>query len=241
MGGGYQVEGGGGYQAEGVGGYQAEGVGGYQAEGVGGYQAEGLGGYQAEGVGGAMRQRGWGAIRQSGWGAIRQRGWGAIRQRGRGAIRQRRWGAIRQRGWGAIRQRGGGLSGRGVSGFRFQVDPPEAPAQLEGDPENEGLPTAIGRLTRSRPVGSRRAARGSTPRHRGLTLAGFRGGGGSAFGVGGAVGVYLRCGGGVLGVPAGSGSVRRQRARHAGVHEAPPLHALPHLVSPKEKGPSCVA
>ena len=128
-----------------------------------------------------------------------------------------------------------------VSGFRFQVDPPEAPAQLEADPENEGLPTAIGRLTRSRPVGSKRAARGSTPRHRGLTLAGFRGGGGSAFGVGGAVGVYLRCGGGVLGVPAGSGSVRRQRARHAGVHEAPPLHALPHLVSPKEKGPSGVA
>ena len=37
-----------------------------------------------------------------------------------------------------------------VSGFRFQVDPPEAPAQLEGDPENEGVPTAIGRLTRSR-------------------------------------------------------------------------------------------
>ena len=41
-----------------------------------------------------------------------------------------------------------------VSGFSFQVDPPEAPAQLEGDPENEGLPTAIGRLTRSHQVGS---------------------------------------------------------------------------------------
>ena len=68
--------------------------------------------------------------------------------------------------------------GEWFSGFRFQVDPPEAPAQLEGDPENEGLPTAIGRLTRSRQVGSKRAARGSTPRHRGLTLAGFRGGGG---------------------------------------------------------------
>ena len=70
----------------------------------------------------------------------------------------------------------------------------------------------------------------------------FQGEGGeSAFGVGGAVGVYLRCAGGVLGVPAGSGSVRRRRAKHAGVHELPPLHALPHLVSPKEKGPSGVA
>ena len=78
-----------------------------------------------------------------------------------------------------------------VSGFRLQVDPPEAPAQLEGDPENEGLPTAIGRLTRSRQVGSNRAARGSTPRHRGLTLAGFRG-----------RGVRVRCGWGGGGVPA---------------------------------------
>ena len=57
-------------------------------------------------------------------------------------------------------------------------DPPEAPAQPEGDPENEGLPTATGRFTRSRPKGSKRAARGSTPSHRGPTLAGFHGAGG---------------------------------------------------------------
>ena len=82
--------------------------------------------------------------------------------------------------------------GRGpVSGFRFQVGPPEAPAQLEEDAENEGLPTTIGLLTRSRQVGSKRAARGSTPRHRGLTLAGFRGGG-----------VRVRCWWGGGGVPA---------------------------------------
>ena len=196
--------------------------------------------------------RGWERVWR-GWERV-GRGWESVGRRcGRGS--ERVW-----RGWETVRRglgeggRGLGEGGRGFGdggrrfgrgcerfGFRFQVDPPEAPAQLEGDPENDGLPTAIGRLTRSRPVGSKRAARGSTPRHRGLTLAGFRGGGGSAFGVGGAVGVYLRCGGGVLGVPAESGSVRRQRARHAGVHEAPPLHALPHLVSPKEKGPSGVA
>ena len=71
--------------------------------------------------------------------------------------------------------RGGGLL---VSGFRFQVDPPEAPAQLEGNPEKEGLPTAIGRLTRSRQVGSKRKARGSTPRHQGADTCRFQGGGG---------------------------------------------------------------
>ena len=63
-------------------------------------------------------------------------------------------------------------------------DPPEAPAQPEGAPENEGLPTATWRLTRSRQERSKQAARGSTPRHRGPTLAVFLcaggGGGGSA-------------------------------------------------------------
>ena len=66
---------------------------------------------------------------------------------------------------------------------QVQDDLPEAPAQPEGDPENEGLPTATRRLTRSRLERSKRAARGGTPSHRGPTLAEFRGGG-SACGVG---------------------------------------------------------
>ena len=72
-----------------------------------------------------------------------------------------------------------GKEGWGGEGVQVQVqdDLPEAPAQPEGDPENEGLPTATRRLTRSRLVRSKRAARGGTPSHRGPTLAEFRGGG----------------------------------------------------------------
>ena len=67
-------------------------------------------------------------------------------------------------------------AGGGVQ-VQVQDDLPEAPAQPEGDPENEGLPTATRRLTRSRLERSKRAARGGTPSHRGPTLAEFRGGG----------------------------------------------------------------
>ena len=66
------------------------------------------------------------------------------RERERERARERERGKEKERG----RERGR------FSGFRFQVHPPEAPAQLEGDPENEGLPIAIGQLTRSRQVGS---------------------------------------------------------------------------------------
>ena len=93
-------------------------------------------------------------------------------------------------------------------------DPPEAPAQPEGDPENEGLPTATGRFTRSRPKGSKRAARGSTPSHRGPTLAGFLGAGGG----GGTALVWWWCfsweGGGQRGdVHGRSGAPRRGAVR----------------------------
>ena len=53
----------------------------------------------------------------------------------------------------------------------------EAPAQPEGDPENEGLPSATRRLTRFCLERSKRAARGGIPSHRGPTLADFRAGG----------------------------------------------------------------
>ena len=73
----------------------------------------------------------------------------------------------------------GGALGRCTGEVQVQVqdDLPEASAQPEGDPENEGLPTATRRLTRSRLERSKRAARGGTPSHRGPTLAEFRGGG----------------------------------------------------------------
>ena len=70
-----------------------------------------------------------------------------------------------------------------------------------GPRKSWGCPTANGRLTRSRQGGSKRAASGRTPRHRGRTQAGFvgrgRGGGAplKAVGLGrwlvaGAVGVW---------------------------------------------------
>ena len=79
--------------------------------------------------------------------------------------------------WGGVYRglRGGG---GGVSGILYLDDPPEAPAQPEGDPKNVGLPTATRRLTRSRQGGPKRAAHASTPRHQGLAPAGFSGGGG---------------------------------------------------------------
>ena len=64
--------------------------------------------------------------------------------------------------------------GRGlgeVSGIWYLVDPPEAPTQPEGFPENVGHPTATWRLTRSRQGGSKRAAHARTLRHQGLTPA----------------------------------------------------------------------
>ena len=70
-----------------------------------------------------------------------------------------------------------------VSGIWYLVDPPEAPTQPEGFPENVGHPTATWRLTRSRQGGSKRAAHARTLRHQGLTPAvvlGVWGGGGSA-------------------------------------------------------------
>ena len=67
-----------------------------------------------------------------------------------------------------------------VSGIWYLVDPPEAPTQSEGVPENAGRPTATRRLTRSRQGGSKRAAHASTLRHQGLTpavVSGWGGGG----------------------------------------------------------------
>ena len=69
-----------------------------------------------------------------------------------------------------------------VSGIWYLVDPPEAPTQPEGFPENVGHPTATWRLTRSRQGGSKRAAHARTLRHQGLTPAvvlGVWGGGGA--------------------------------------------------------------
>ena len=70
--------------------------------------------------------------------------------------------------------------GCGVSGIWYLVDPPEAPTQPEGVPENAGLPTTTRRLTRSRQGGSKRAAHACTLRHQGLTpalVSGWGGGG----------------------------------------------------------------
>ena len=107
---------------------------------------------------------------------------------------------------------GGGLRVGGGSEVLVLVldDPPEAPAQPEGDPENEGLPTATGRFTRSRPRGSKRAARGSTPSHRGPTLAGFlgAGGGGGGYRVGVVVVLFLGGGGGSVGMCMGAAGHR---------------------------------
>ena len=61
--------------------------------------------------------------------------------------------------------------GRGISGMWYLVDPPEAPTQSEGVPENAGLPNATRRLTRSRQDGSKRAAHAGTLRDQGLTPA----------------------------------------------------------------------
>ena len=133
-----------------------------------------------------------------------------------------------------MRWRWGGDGGRLVSGIWYLVDPPEAPTQPEGFPENVGHPTATWRLTRSRQGGSKRAAHARTLRHQGLTPAvvlGVWGGGGSAG----------------LGVRLGSPRVewvasRGCQSRHVGVHGVPPLHALPLQVSPKMqclKSPCC--
>ena len=82
--------------------------------------------------------------------------------------------------------KGPGIGGPGrshyarVSGIWYLVDPPKAPTQSEGVPENAGLPTATWRLTRSRQGGSKRAAHACTLRHQGLTpavVSGWRGGG----------------------------------------------------------------
>ena len=95
-------------------------------------------------------------------------------------------------GWGGG---GGGWGGGcGVSGIWYLVDPPEAPTQPEGFPENVGHPTATWRLTRSRQGGSKRAAHARTLRHQGLTPAvvlGVWGGGGLRW-IGGQVGFPAR-------------------------------------------------
>ena len=78
---------------------------------------------------------------------------------------------------------------------RYLVDPPEAPTQPEGFPENVGHPTATWRLTRSRQGGSKRAAHARTLRHQGLTSAvvlGVWGGGGGLRWMGGLAGFPSR-------------------------------------------------
>ena len=123
---------------------------------------------------------------------------------------------------------------------QVQDDLPEAPAQPEGDPENDGLPTATGRLTRSRLERSKRADRGGTPSHRGPTLAVFLGGGPRPVcaGAPGRHGAHLRWGIGGLYGSAWTASVRLLMVRHNGVREVPQLRALPEHVSPQKRGPS---
>ena len=124
----------------------------------------------------------------------------------------------------------GKLGANGVSGFRFQVDPPEAPAQREGDPKNEGLPTAIGQAYSVPPSRVEAGGPWQHPAPPGADTCRFQGGwgGGSTFAVAGAVGVYLRCGGFFLGRGGGgqrgdvhgrSGAPRRGavRGRYTGV------------------------
>ena len=85
--------------------------------------------------------------------------------RGSGGVRPGVRGGGGGSGWGS----GGGPTR--VSGIWYLVDPPEAPTQPEGFPENVGHPTATWRLTRSRQGGSKRAAHARTLRHQGLTPA----------------------------------------------------------------------
>ena len=83
-----------------------------------------------------------------------------------------------RRGWGGHGLGAQGVGGTGESGIWNLADPPEALAQPEGDPENVGRLTAKGRCTRSRQVGSKRAAGGGTPRQGDLRRPCFRLGGG---------------------------------------------------------------